>query len=236
VENKYRPSSLIERKEFYEKEFDIGKVKRWFRANGMQVPQICAVDAGTETGIIIDRKLKGEMLYFKFDELLDKIKKYVPEDVYYDRNRYENPDKVLKELKFQGWERQELAFDIDSDNVECNCKNREKLCDSCIEKTFDWTKKMKKELEKDFRNMRIVYSGRGFHLHVLDKKAFFLTKEERRELNKRFKEYPIDAWVSAGNIRLIRMPYSLNALVSRKVIPIRDNFDMGKAYPKFLKN
>ncbi len=231
----FRAASLDERREFYEKEFDIEKVKRWFYDNNLELPQLCALDAGTETGIIMDKKLKGKMLYFKFKELKKKIRKYIPEDIYYDRNIYDNPLGVLNSLKFNNWKKQELAFDIDVDNINCKCPKREKLCDSCLKRTFELTEKMKIELEKKFRNIKIVYSGRGFHLHVLDKLAFLLSIEEREELNKKFSRFPIDGWVSRGYIRLIRMPYSLNGLVSRKVIPIEnDSFVKEKAYPKFL--
>lgn len=173
-----RASSLEERRKFYEKEFDIDKVKKWFKNNGLRVPQLCAVDAGTETGIIKDKKLKGKMLFFLFGELKRKIKKYLPEDIYYDRNFYDNPRKVLDRLKFGRWKRQELVFDIDSDNVGCDCGKRE-VCDSCIIKAFNWAKKLKIELEKEFDKIMIVYSGRGFHVHIFDERAFNLSLKER---------------------------------------------------------
>lgn len=48
----FRSSTLTERKEFYEKEFSIEKAKEWFRKNKMPLPQLCAIDSGTETRII----------------------------------------------------------------------------------------------------------------------------------------------------------------------------------------
>ena len=233
----FRPSTLQERRRFYERVFSIEKVKRWFFRNGMKLPQLCAVDAGTETGIIINKKLKGQMLYFPFKNLIRKIKQYIPEDIYYDRSEYEDPDRVLKELKFNKFISQELVFDIDSDNIVCDCHNQEsKVCNFCLNQTFIWAKKMKKELGKEFKKIRIVYSGRGFHVHVLDRRAFLFSINERKSLNKKFAEYPIDPWVSGGHINLIRMPYSLNGLVSRKVIPIKNSliFNKKETYPKFL--
>src|SRR3989338_6437417 len=111
----FRKSTLNERKEFYEKEFSIAKVKAWFKKNNMPLPQLCAVDAGSESGIILDKKNKDKMLYFKFSELKGKIKKYLPEDIYYDRNRYKSPDKILKTLDFNNLKNrvsEELVFDI----------------------------------------------------------------------------------------------------------------------------
>ena len=228
----FRSASLAERQRYYEEEFNIDKVKEWFYSNGLKLPQLCAVDAGTETGIIIDKKFKGSLYYFPFRELKMKIKKYIPEDLYYDRNVYDNPGRVLRTLKFSDWKKQELVFDIDTNNLS----DSKKVNDELISKAFLWAKKMKKNFEKEFRKIEIVYSGAGFHAHVLDEKAFNLNIEEREELNRKFSKYPIDPWVSQGNIYLIRMPYSLNGLISRIVFPLGKSikFDKKKTYPKFL--
>lgn len=233
----FRPSTLSERKEFYEREFSIIKVKSFFRKNGIKTPQICALDAGTETGIIIDKKLKNTILYFPFTELKEKTKKYIPEDVYYDRNAYSNPKEVLKSLNFNNWLSQELVFDVDSDNIKCNHPKNQPLCNKCLKKVYGSAVGMKKQLENYFKKIILVYSGRGFHIHILDKKAYNLTTKEREKLNKIFSKFPIDPWVSRGYIRLIRMPYSLNSLVSRKVIPLDKKNELSKkdTFPKFLK-
>ena len=207
----YRFSKLSERRKFYAKEFDIKKVKKWFKSNLGYLPQICSIDAGSDSGIIENKKYKNSMLYFSFDELQEKIKKYVPEDVYYDRNFYSDPENILKTLKFGKPVSQVLAFDIDADNIECDNHDGEfDVCKECIEKAYDYTLKMKKDLGKKFKKIRLVYSGRGFHIYVLDKKAFELNFKERSKLNKQFSKYPIDPWVSRGYIRLMRLPYSLN--------------------------
>lgn len=236
-EYKFRPSALNERESFYEREFSIKKLKSWFKKNRISLPQLCALDAGTETGIIRDKKWKGSMFFFPFSELRKKIKKYIPEDVYYDRNKYQNPEGFLKKLKHGKFISQELVFDLDADNIKCKCKKKEKICNNCLKQVFTETLKLKKELERDFRDLRIVYSGRGFHIHVLDKKAYLLTLNERRALSKKFSKYPIDPWVSGGYIELVRLPYSLNGLVSRKVIPLeKSKLKIEETIPRFLKN
>jgi DNA primase catalytic subunit len=57
------------------------------------------------------------------------------------------------------------------------------------------------------------------HVHVFDKGAFSLGIAGREALNAEFKEYAIDPRVSRGRIRPMRLPYSLNGLVSRIVLP-----------------
>lgn len=229
-EPRFRHSILKERKEFYKGEFSLKQVKMWFKSHNLLLPQLCALDAGSETNIIINKKWKGSMFYFPFKELAKKIKKYCPEDVYYDRNTYENPEQVLKTLKFDKWLKQELVFDIDLENMpkEINNKNLVKLYARAV--------KMKALLKRDFNKVNIVYSGRGFHIHVLDKKAFSLNVKDREDLNKKFSKFPIDPWVSQGYIRLIRMPYSLHGVVSRKCIPIKNRFKLKDTRPKFLKD
>lgn len=235
---KFRNAELKERKEFYEKEFSVSKAKKWFSKNKIKLPSICAVDAGTETGIIIDKKYRNQMLYFPFFKLEEKIKKYLPEDIYYDRNSYRSPKEAIETLNFGKPISQELVFDIDSDNILCNHHKKGEVCKVCLNKAYRYTIKMKNALEKDFKKVLLVYSGRGFHIHVLDKKAFFMKFKERRILNEKFSRFPIDPWVSGGNIRLIRMPYTLNALVSRIVTPInvKIGFKERETIPKFLNN
>ncbi|MBN2421355.1 hypothetical protein JXB27_03700 [Candidatus Woesearchaeota archaeon] len=229
---KRRFSSLEERREFYKKEFSVKKVKSWFRKNKIHLPQICALDAGTESNILLNKKWKNTMFYFPFSELKNQIKNYVPEDVYYDRNTYKNPKQVLKTLKLNKWVRQELTFDLDVDNIP----KRESF-ESRLRKIYKKSVELKNELKKrGFRKIAIVYSGKGFHVHVFDKKAYALDVAEREKLNDKFSDFPIDPWVSKGYIRLIRLPYSLHGTTSRKCLPVENRFDPKKAVPEFLKN
>jgi DNA primase catalytic subunit len=98
-------------------------------------------------------------------------------------------------------------------------------------------------LEKQFYEIKAVYSGRGFHLHVFDAEACRMSFDERLKLAKQVKEagYHIDEWVTSGESRLIRLPYSLNGLVSRVVLPLKKSeiasFDAihdERCLPRFL--
>ena len=99
-------------------------------------------------------------------------------------------------------------------------------------------------LETRFSDLRVVYSGRGYHLHVLDTKAFALTTKERLDLAQQAKQegFHIDEWVTSGEYRLIRLPYSLNGLVSRIALPLKkdelESFNPvhdERCLPKFLR-
>ena len=60
---KFRPSSLKERGEFYEKEFKIHSSKRWLK-NKFQ-PQLYVIDVGAETGIAKNRNLTKKFINLK---------------------------------------------------------------------------------------------------------------------------------------------------------------------------
>ncbi len=236
-----RPSTLSERATFYKNEFSLLKLKKWL---GNNVPQLCAIDAGSDTKIIKNKRFKGINFYFPFSELKDKIKKYVPEDVYYDRNIYIDAEKRLShlsditDLSDPNILGQQLAFDIDADNIPCSHPRNQDVCHICLGKAYDAATKMKKELKKKFERVILVYSGRGFHLHINDKSAYYLTPKQRHLLNKKFSKFPIDPWVSGGPKCLIRLPFSLNSLVSRVVTPIsnKTKFTEKTGIPKFLKD
>ena len=246
-------SSLKERKEFYEKEFNIKKVESWLKKLPYK-PQFFVIDPGTETKIIKDKSKIKKLIFFKpyltLKELKKKLIKYMPEDVYYDRNIYKNPYKCLKNFNFQNaplsnnYVGQELVFDVDPENIicpSCGKKKFPKFCKICTKLSIENGFKIYNELKKQFKNVKLVFSGGGCHVHVLDKKAYKLSLRERSKLNKQFKKYAIDPWVSYGKVRLIRMPYSLNSLSSRIVTPLKikeiKNFSLNKKkfLPRFLK-
>lgn len=244
----FRPASLLEREEFYRNEFNVSDVENWFHKKRMTFPQICAVDMGSETKIIKDKKKMNKIINMKAADLHNKFIKYLPEDVYYDRNIYRDPEIMLRELKFrQVWQSgnlvgQQLAFDIDPENIKCDCKKSfPGFCEKCITETVAKAIELADLLRKRFTRIGFVYSGRGMHVHVFDKESFQLSIKEREEIIKEARRFPIDPWVSRGYIRLMRLPYSLNGLVSRKVLPLTtkeikkfDPLTEQRIIPKFL--
>jgi len=222
-----RYSTLEERKQFYTAEFDLGKVAEWFEERMSRVKFAVIIGRHTKiypekykedasTTIIIDE-------YHGLGEVRDQIIEFLPESAYYDRNVYDENDRKTG---------QELAFDLDPENITCpihgsladKMKRHQGLsfCALELEMVRKQAISLYEYLEKEFSNMRIVYSGRGFHIHVFDPKAYALSDKKRRELAQTVKKkgFGIDEWVTAGDMRLIRLPYSLHGLVSRIVVPV----------------
>jgi DNA primase catalytic subunit len=118
---------------------------------------------------------------------------------------------------------------------------------SFCELEFDMVKREVTELYEylanRFSELKVVYSGRGFHLHVLDQQTYQMSAQERLDLAQQVKKegFHIDEWVTSGEMRLIRLPYSLNGLVSRIVLPLTkdelESFDAihdKRVIPRFL--
>lgn len=237
----FRPATLAERKSFYEKEFSLKKAMSWF---GNKKPQLIAIDAGTDTKTIKNKSWSNILFYCYLEEIEEKIKKYIPEDIYYDRNIYKRPELRFNNLNHYNFLSdsnvigQELIFDVDANNILCNHPKNQLVCNSCLQKMWQETKKLSAELKNKlgFKRIKIVYSGKGFHVHVQDKSAYSLTKQERINITRKLNHYPIDSWVSNGNIELVRFPFSLNAQVSRVAIPIKKTFNPKETIPKFIKN
>lgn len=200
-------SSLSERKRFYSN-FDEGKVFNWLR--GWRPTIFLRVG-------LVSNIFKKELEEFKNyliqaeNGLKEELLFYLPESVYYHRRR-------------EGWG-EELVFDLDPENVSCDCERRtlHSFCKNCFSVVKDWCVETYEFLKsKGFNDLRIVFSGRGFHVHVWDETAWKLKKRERVVLSEELLRLGVDhdEWVSSGGVKLIRLPYSLNGIVNKVVTPI----------------
>jgi len=222
-----RYATLSERKEFYTTEFKLAEVAEWFGERIGNVKFAVIIGRHTkifpekyredaDTTIIIDE-------YHSLNDVRDQILEFLPEAAYYDRNVYDANNRKIG---------QELAFDLDPENITCpvhgtladKMKRHQGLSFCAIELQMvkEQAINLCEYLENEFSEMCIVYSGRGFHIHVFDPAAYALSDAERRELAQtvKAKGFAVDEWVTVGEMRLIRLPYSLHGLVSRIVLPL----------------
>ena len=256
-----RPSTLKERENFYRNDFSLEKVERWLGWRDVKNTAF-AVIIGRHSDIYppeyedIRRKAVIIDEHEGLQDVLEYILQYLPEGVYYDRNVYSDIRLCAERgcdykncWRCENFLGQELAFDIDPENVSCpyhgsiedKMRRGEGLSFCMLEfkKVRKFAINLYDELRAEYKNLRIVFSGRGFHIHVLDRKALKMSKEERTEMAKAHSHYAIDEWVTNGEMRLIRLPYSLNGLASRICSPLTIEeltaFDPRKhAIPSFL--
>jgi hypothetical protein len=243
-----RYASLDERREFYTKEFDVKAAAEWF-SSGLGGVKF-AIIMGRHTKIFLEKyreDAETTVIIDEYDEMADvqtQVVDFLPEAVYYDRNIYGVGDHILG---------QELAFDVDPENIPCPIhgtladkmarKQGLGFCKIELDLARKETVELFEHLEKQFYDVKAVYSGRGFHLHVFDQQAYNLKSNERLKLARHIKQagFHIDEWVTTGESRLIRLPYSLNGLVSRIVLPLKkdelESFDAfldRRCQPQFL--
>lgn len=242
-----RYATLEERRRFYTEEFSLKKVQEWLALLKGEIK--FAVVIGRHTRIYQEKYKEdvGTTIiiedYKSLSDLRDYLTEFLPEAVYYDRNVYENDQKIG----------QELAFDLDPENITCpihgsladKMKRHQGLsfCKIELNMVKEQAAHLYEYLTNQFSNIKIVYSGRGFHIHVFDDEAYALSPKKRLQIAHKVKEkgFRIDEWVTAGEMRLIRLPYSLHGLVSRIVFPVEKSeialFDPvhdERCIPKFL--
>lgn len=251
-----RFSSLDERNKFYE-QFNLEKTKQW-----IQREVVYAMILGKHTDIVPKEYEQDKTTPLIIDEyqsveyVQEKILQYLPEGVYYDQNVYKDislcHEKDLRNVwDWSNFKGQELAFDIDPENVDCPIHGTLKqrlqkgMGLSFCEKAFVLAKKntldLFNQLSQQYQQLKIVFSGRGFHIHVLDEHTISYSRKKREEIAEKYEEYGIDKWVTTGEMRLIRVPFSLNAVSSRIVLPLKKKeikqFDpSSEAIPDFLKD
>jgi len=256
-----RPASLQERRRFYARRMDYDAAAAWMSrpAGG----RVFALILGRHSGIYPRRfrHLKNVPLIIddveEVRDLRPYLLRYLPEGVYYDRNVYAPLDETRKaridyarawrSRVFRG---QELAFDLDPENVDCpihgdiaaKMARHQGLsfCDWEFEEIRRQAAELFDELARRWSRLRIVFSGRGFHVHVFDADAFRLSRKQRGGIAASLaRRYAIDEWVTSGEMRLIRLPFSLHGMVSRIVIPVPRrrlesfSYDDPRAVPRF---
>ncbi len=244
-----RYTTLDERKQFYTEEFNLQSVAQWFSSQQGRVR--FAVIIGRHTKIYPEKYKEDASTTIVVDEYSDledlrlQILDFLPEAVYYDRTVYDANG---------GKTGQELAFDLDPENITCpvhgtladKMKRQQGLsfCELELEMVKQEAVSIFEYLGNRFSEIKCVYSGRGFHIHVFDKEAYLLSSQERLDLAREVKGigFHIDEWVTSGEMRLIRLPFSLNGLVSRIVLPLTkgelERFDAvhdERCLPKFLR-
>lgn len=259
-----RYSTLVDRAEFYCNELNIRAIRDW---QASRKNPVLSFLIGKYTRIYLKEfeEIKDDVVviddYCNVRGMRQYLLKYLPEGVYYDTNHYEDldicrgcPDCYETErcLLCKHYVGQELVFDLDPENVYCpvhgdlekkmQAHQGRMLCLIEFKILRKMTALMYRELKQMYSKLQIIYSGRGFHIHVLDSDTAYLTRAERSVLAGEYaKRFPIDEWVTAGNIKLIRLPHTLHGMISRICIPIDPNeveaFDpinYEPATPRFL--
>lgn len=118
---------------------------------------------------------------FKGTDTLKRFLRYkAPFAAYISVAFYANPHKR------GGWEKAEYVFDIDAKDLpirSCNCDG---VCEICLGEALERVNAILDDLKGDLglKDIHIIYSGRGFHIRILDPIMMEANSELRGEVLK----------------------------------------------------
>jgi DNA primase small subunit len=118
--------------------------------------------------------------FFTMEQLAFYLRENFPFSAYVSVALYEKPSRR------EGWIKSELAFDVDAKDLPvkpCGCGEGQ-VCERCLEEARRVVMLLSDVLSSDLglRELRFSYSGRGFHLRVLDESVSKLEQNERAQV------------------------------------------------------
>ena len=172
MEIELKPASNYERKIFYREEWDV-----------KDVPDF-VMDSLTSREFGFDHFGQGPNDRYKTFQDALRLKRFIkakqPFASYCSVAYYDNP----KQRK--GWQKSELVFDVDAKDIPirtCDCKEGE-VCDICLNQAKEIVLMIRDVLkgEMGLKNINMVYSGRGYHVRVIDDNVMEASSELRGQI------------------------------------------------------
>lgn len=86
----------------------------------------------------------------------------------------------------QDWQKAEYIFDVDAKDIpirSCNCDG---VCEVCLGEALEIVNSLIDTLDSDLglNNIHLIYSGRGYHIRILDEEMMLANSELRSEVLK----------------------------------------------------
>jgi len=168
----FNPATLEERRIYYREEWDIKQVPD-FIVNSVENREFGFDHFG--------RGPNDRYKVFNTPEYLKRfMKSKTPFAAYCSVAFYEKP------RKRDGWIKSELVFDVDAKDIPirtCNCEN---VCEICLREAKEIISSIIDTLKGDLglNNIHLVYSGRGYHIRVLDEDVMEMDSDVRSHILK----------------------------------------------------
>lgn len=118
---------------------------------------------------------------FKGTESLRKFLRYkAPFAAYISVAFYNNPSKR------QDWQKAEFIFDVDAKDIPIRTCQCDGVCEVCLGEAKEIVNSLIDTLQGDLglKNIHLIYSGRGYHIRILDEEIITEGSELRGELLK----------------------------------------------------
>ncbi len=118
--------------------------------------------------------------FMTLEQLAEYLRNRAPYSAFTSVALYEQPSMR------KGWMKSELAFDIDAKDLplkSCSCASGS-VCELCIDEARRIAMEFAETMSKDLglHNINFVYSGRGFHIRVIDDAIMTLEQTERAQI------------------------------------------------------
>ncbi|WP_457751494.1 DNA primase catalytic subunit PriS [Thermococcus sp.] len=168
----FREATQEERKRYYSKEWSSKKLPE-FLISTLENREFGFDHTGEGPS---DRK----NVFSDIRDLEDYVRATAPYAMYSSVALYEEPREM------EGWLGAELVFDIDAKDLPLRRCTHEhgKVCPICLEDAKELARDTLVVLREDFgfENVHAIYSGRGYHIRVLDEWALELDSKARERI------------------------------------------------------
>ncbi|HHY00489.1 MAG TPA: DNA primase catalytic subunit PriS [Methanothermobacter sp.] len=203
-----KPTSPDERRQYYREEWDVKNIPDYIRESLIQ----------REFGF--DHMGRGPNDRYRVFKNMDYLRKFM---------RYRAPFAAYSSVAFyhkprrrDGWIKAELVFDVDAKDIpirSCGCSN---VCEICLNQAKDIVHGLVDTIKGDLglSNIHVVYSGRGYHIRVLDDLVMGVDSDVRSQIVK----YLVGSDVPRSEYSNQGMKYNL------------EHFTIPFAYPQVFTN
>ncbi|MBI5459828.1 DNA primase catalytic subunit PriS [Methanobacterium sp.] len=167
-----KPATPNERRQYYREEWDVNDIPEFIRKTLTQ----------REFGF--DHMGRGPNDRYRVFQNTDYLRKFM---------RYRTPFAAYSSVAFyhkprrrDGWIKAELVFDVDAKDIpirSCGCEN---VCEICLNQAKDIVHGLIDTIQGDLglSDIHVVYSGRGYHIRVLDDKVMGMDSDVRSQIVK----------------------------------------------------
>ncbi len=168
----FSKATLRERRQYYREEWSVD-----------DLPDFISKEI-TKREFGFDHNGRGPNDRYKVFKGTDSLKKFLrykaPFAAYISVAFYNNP------AKRQDWQKAEFIFDVDAKDIpirSCQCDG---VCETCLGEAKDIVNNLIDTLKDDLglKNIHLIYSGRGYHIRILDEEIMTEGSELRGELLK----------------------------------------------------
>ena len=165
-------ASLKERREYYREEWSTNDLPKFI------------TDEITKREFGFDHFGKGPNDRYKVFKGAESLKRFLrqktPFAAYISVAFYDNPRRRF------GWQKAEYIFDVDAKDIpirSCNCDG---VCEVCLSEAQEIVNSLIDTLSENLslKNIHLIYSGRGYHIRILDEDMMLSASDLRSEVLK----------------------------------------------------